>query len=61
LATAKGIPVVLVRHDTRTATDLLDKVFGRVRFAQTRKIDRFSTLLAERFDFARLAQALGLD
>lgn len=60
-ATEKGVPVVLVRHDTRTATDLLDKVFGRVRFAQVRKIDRFSALMAERFDFAQLARALGLD
>lgn len=60
-AATKGIPVVLVRHDTRTSTDLLDKVFGRVRFAQTRKIDRFSDLLAERFDFAQLARMLGLD
>ena len=60
-AAAKGIPVVLVRHDTRASTDLLDKVFGRVRFAQARKIDRFSALLAERFDFVRFAQLLGLD
>ena len=60
-AAANGIPVVLVRHDTRTSTDLLDKVFGRVRFAQERKIERFSALLAERFDFVRFARALGLD
>lgn len=61
VAATKGIPVVLVRHDTRASTDLLDKVFGRVRFAQTRKIDRFSALLAERFDFVRFARTLGLD
>ena len=61
VAAAKGIPVVLVRHDTRTSTDLLDKIFGRVRFAQSRKIERFSASLAERFDFLRLARALGLD
>lgn len=61
LAQTQGIPVVLVRHDTRTTTDLLDKVFGRVRFAQTRKIERFCDLMAEKFDFVRLARALGLD
>lgn len=61
LADAKGLPVVLVRHDTRTATELLDKVFGRVRFAQTRKIERFSAMLTERFDFVRFARLLGLD
>lgn len=61
VAATNGIPIVLVRHDTRASTDLLDKVFGRVRFAQTRKIDRFGALLAERFDFVRLARALGLD
>ena len=60
-AAAKGVPVVLVRHDTRTSTDLLDKMFGRVRFAQSRKVDRFSASLAERFDFVRLARALRLD
>lgn len=60
-AEAKGLPIVLVRHDTRAATELLDRVFGRVRFAQTRKIDRFATLMAERFDFLRFARLLGLD
>ncbi|MGI8856081.1 MAG: DRTGG domain-containing protein [Thermomicrobiales bacterium] len=61
LAGAQGLPVVLVRHDTRTATDLLDKVFGRVRFAQTRKIERFTAIMTERFDFVRFARLLGLD
>jgi BioD-like phosphotransacetylase family protein len=55
------VPIVLVRHDTRTATDLLDKVFGRVRFAQTRKIARFTEMMTERFDFVRFARLLGLD
>jgi uncharacterized protein len=61
LAETKGIPVVLVPHDTRYTADMLDKVFGRVRYAQSRKIDRFGTLLAEKFDFKRLARTLGLD
>jgi BioD-like phosphotransacetylase family protein len=61
LAEAKGIPVVLVPHDTRYTADMLDKAFGRVRYAQSRKIDRFGELLAEKFDFQRLARALGLD
>jgi BioD-like phosphotransacetylase family protein len=60
-AEAKGVPVVLVRHDTRMATEQLDKVFGRVRFAQTRKIDRFTSIMTERFDFVRFARLLGLD
>jgi uncharacterized protein len=61
LAGAKGVPIVLVRHDTRTATELLDKVFGRVRFAQARKIERFTEMMTERFDFVRFARLLGLD
>ncbi len=61
LAEAKGTPVVLVPHDTRYTADMLDKAFGRVRFAQSRKIDRFGALLAEKFDFQRLARTLGLD
>lgn len=60
-AARRGVPVVLVPHDTRVATETLDKVFGRVRYAQERKIARFHALFAEKFDFARLAHALGLD
>lgn len=61
MADTKGLPVVLVRHDTRMATELLDKVFGRVRFAQVRKIERFAAMLTERFDFVRFARLLCLD
>lgn len=60
-AEAIGLPVVLVRHDTRAATEHLDRVFGRVRFAQVRKIERFTALMGERFDFRRFARLLGLD
>lgn len=60
-AAERGVPLVLVRHDTHSTTELLDKVFGQVRFAQERKVDRFTAILKDRFDFARFAHALGLD
>ncbi len=60
-AEERGVPCVLVRHDTHSTTELLDRVFGQVRFAQERKIERFGALLHDRFDFARFARAVGLD
>ena len=56
-----GIPCLLVPHDTLMTTDRLDRVFGKVRFAQERKIERFNRLLTDRFDFPRFARMLGLD
>lgn len=56
-----GVPCVLVPHDTRVTTERLDRVFGKVRFAQERKIERFSRILIDRFDFPRFARMVGLD
>ncbi len=61
LAAERGVPCVIVPHDTRTATDHLNRVFGKVRFAQGRKIERFNRLLADKFDFPRFARAVRLD
>lgn len=61
LAAERGVPCVLVPHDTHAATDGLNRIFGKVRFAQGRKVERFNSLLADRFDFPRFARAMRLD
>ncbi|HEX29864.1 TPA: phosphotransacetylase family protein, partial [Candidatus Poribacteria bacterium] len=55
-----GVPIILVRHDTFTAAQLIDQVFGRSRFCQERKINLFGKLLDDQFDFRRFYDALGL-
>lgn len=61
LAAERNVPCVLVPHDTRIATEQLNRIFGKVRFAQQRKVERFNRLLADRFDFPRFARAVRLD
>lgn len=55
-----GVPVILVKHDTLTAVQLLEEIFGKARFHQEKKITRFERMMDERFDFARLYNVLGL-
>lgn len=55
------VPVLLTRLDTLTTIEILEGYFGKSRFHQPQKIDRFGRLLEERFDFAALYAALGLE
>ena len=54
------VPVLLSNLDTLSAVDIIEGYFGRSRFQQPAKIDRFMALLAEYFDFATLYKGLGL-
>lgn len=54
------VPVLLTRLDTLSTIEILESYFGRSRFHQPQKIERFSALLEERLDFAGLYEALGL-
>jgi len=54
------VPILLCRHDTLAAVEIAEQFFGRSRFQQAKKIDRFSQILDERFDFVGLYAALGL-
>jgi BioD-like phosphotransacetylase family protein len=56
-----GVPMVLVRQDTLTTVEKIERFFGKTRFHQEKKVERFEEMLADRFDFARLYQALGLN
>jgi len=55
-----GVPMILVKQDTLTAVEIIEQFFGKTRFHQDKKVQRFEQLLAERFDFAALYADLGL-
>jgi BioD-like phosphotransacetylase family protein len=55
-----GVPVVLVRQDTLTAVEMIDRYRGRMRFHQAKKVDIFNRVLTGHFSFSRLYRDLGL-
>ncbi len=55
------VPVLLTKHDTLSTIEVIEAYFGRSRFQQPQKLERFSHLLDEHFDFAALYQALGIE
>lgn len=59
-AEEREVPIILVADDTLTTVERAEHIFGRIRFKQAAKIERFITLLDQRFDFARLYDELGM-
>lgn len=59
-AEERKVPIILVPDDTLTTVDRAESLFGRVRFHQTAKLDRFTDLMNANTDFARLYEALGV-
>jgi len=55
-----GVPMILVKQDTLTAVEIIERYFGKTRFHQEKKVQRFQEMLEDRFDFDALYQALGL-
>ena len=55
-----GVPVVLVRQDTLTAVEMIERYRGRTRFHQAKKVDIFNRVLTGHFSFSRLYRDLGL-
>ncbi len=49
-----GVPLLIAKQDTLTAVEIIQQYFGKIRFHQPRKVERFRELLNERFDFAAL-------
>jgi len=45
-----GVPMILVKPDTLTTVEAISGFFGRTRFHQAKKVERFRELLGERFD-----------
>lgn len=55
-----GVAVLLVRQNTLETVGAIERVFGKTRLGQQAKLEQFEEMLAERFDFKRLYQGLGL-
>ncbi|MBM4466285.1 MAG: phosphotransacetylase family protein [Chloroflexi bacterium] len=55
-----GVPMILAKQDTLTALEIIERIFGKTRFHQKKKVAEFEKLLEERFDFASLYARLGL-
>ena len=55
-----GIPIILTYHDTYTVVELIEGFFGKTRFHQEKKLERFEALFNEGMDFKALYAALGL-
>lgn len=55
-----GVPMILVKQDTLTTVEVIEQFFGKTRFHQEKKIQRFERMLDERFDFDAFYKTLGL-
>lgn len=55
-----GVPVILVRKDTLTTVEIIEQFFGKTRFHQPKKIQRFERMLEGELDFAALYADLGI-
>lgn len=55
-----GVPMILVRQDTLTTVETIERFFGKTRFHQEKKLERFEEMLDDRFHYRRLYDALGL-
>ena len=55
-----GVPMILARQDTLTAVEVIERFFGKTRFHQEKKIQRFEEMLQDRFSFEALYSALEL-
>ncbi|HEU4325611.1 MAG TPA: phosphotransacetylase family protein [Roseiflexaceae bacterium] len=59
-AEERKVPIILLADDTLTAVERAEEIFGQIRFKQTAKIERFTALLEQSFDFQRLYDELGM-
>jgi BioD-like phosphotransacetylase family protein len=55
-----GVPVILTRHDTMAAVEIIETFFGKARFHQEKKVESFENLLSEHMDMEALYAVLGL-
>jgi BioD-like phosphotransacetylase family protein len=55
-----GVPMILVKQDTLTTVEIIEQFFGKTRFHQEKKVQRFQEMMEERFDFEDLYIAMGL-
>lgn len=60
-AEERQVPIILVPDDTLTTVDRAERLFGRVRFHQRAKLERFTELMDAHFQYDRLYEALGME
>ena len=60
VAQEMGVPIVVSKYDTLTTIEIVEGFFGKSRFQQEKKTQRFQELLSEHFDFTSLYVTLGL-
>ena len=53
--------MILVRQDTLSTVEVIERFFGKTRFHLEKKVQRFEEMLEDRFDFGRLYAVLGLE
>ncbi len=54
------VPVLLTRMDTLGTIEIIENFFGKSRFQQPQKMERFTQIMDEHFDFAGLYKSLGI-
>lgn len=59
-AEEQAVPIIMIPDDTLTTVERAEGIFGHIRFKQAAKIERFTALMDQRFDFARLYDELGM-
>jgi hypothetical protein len=60
VAEESGVPIIVSKFDTLTTVEIVEGFFGKGRFQQEKKVQRFEELLDEHFDFTGLYVTLGL-
>jgi uncharacterized protein len=60
-AEEREVPLILVPDDTLTTVDRAERLFGRVRFHQRARLERFTELMDANVDYGRLYEALGME
>jgi hypothetical protein len=60
LADLEGVAIVMSKFDTLISIEKLESVFGRSRFHQIEKVQRFEKLLSQEMDFGEFYRTLGL-
>jgi BioD-like phosphotransacetylase family protein len=59
-AEEQGVPIILTQCDTLTTVEIVENSFGKGRFHQRKKVERFAEMMNERFDFQALYEKMGL-
>lgn len=59
-AEERQVPIIVVSDDTLTTIERSEKLFGRISFHHTARLQRFTELMDVHFQYGRLYEALGM-